>query len=102
LALPRYTYLGFSFFHTEDIKDLSLRESGTLMKELLREVENAYLGSFSCTQMNLKLKSGDHLELQQGTGFPIADIRLWGTKDPFIRPSSIRTVRARIQVAINK
>jgi hypothetical protein len=36
---------------------------------LLREKRNAYLGSFSWTQKTLKVQSGGHLELQQGTGF---------------------------------
>jgi len=30
---------------------------------LLREKENAYLGSFSCTQRTLKVKFRSHLEL---------------------------------------
>jgi hypothetical protein len=38
---------------------------------------------FSWTQRTLKVKSGGHLELQQGTGLSSVDIRLCGTKSPF-------------------
>jgi hypothetical protein len=33
----------------------------------------------------------------KGTGLSIADIRLWGTKGPSVRPRCIGTVRARSQ-----
>jgi hypothetical protein len=36
---------------------------GVRLLGLLREKENAYLGSFSWTQRTLKVKSGGHLEL---------------------------------------
>jgi hypothetical protein len=36
---------------------------GVSLLGLLREKENAYLGSFSWTQRTLKVKSGGHLEL---------------------------------------
>jgi hypothetical protein len=65
---------------------------------LLREKENAYLGSSSWTQRTL----GGHLELQQGTGLHWAGISLWGTKGPFIRPRCIGTDRARTQMLINQ
>jgi hypothetical protein len=41
---------------------------GVRILELLREKENAYLGSFSWTQRTLTVKSGGHLELQQEAG----------------------------------
>jgi hypothetical protein len=49
---------------------------------------------FSWTQRTLKVNSGGHLELQQGTGLPWTGIRLWSTRGPFIRPSCIGTVSA--------
>jgi len=36
---------------------------GVHLLGLLREKENAYLGSFSWTQRKLKVKAGGHLEL---------------------------------------
>ena len=57
---------------------------------------------FSWTQRTLKVKSGGHLELWQGTGLHWADIRLWGIKGPSIRPRCIGTVRARTQMLINQ
>jgi len=53
---------------------------------------------FSWTQMTLKVKSGVHLELQQGTGLPWTDFRLWGTKGLFIRPRCIGTIRVQVQM----
>jgi hypothetical protein len=41
---------------------------GVCLLGLLREKENAYLGSFSWIKRTLKVKSRDHLELWQGTG----------------------------------
>jgi hypothetical protein len=43
---------------------------GVRLLGLLKEKESAYLGSFSWTQRILKVKSGGHLELKQGTGLP--------------------------------
>jgi hypothetical protein len=43
---------------------------GVRLLGILREKENAYLGSFSWTQGTLKIKSVGHLELQQRTGLP--------------------------------
>lgn len=56
---------------------------------------------FSWTQGTLKVKTGDHLELQQGTGLHWACNRLWGTKGPSIRPRCIRAIGARTQILIN-
>ena len=43
------------------------------------------------------LSLGAIWNFSRGTGLSWADIRLWGTKGPFIRPRCIGTVRARTQ-----
>ena len=48
------------------------------------------------------VKSGDHMELSKGTGLPWTRITLWGTKDLFLRPRSIWTIRAQTQLLINQ
>ena len=66
---------------------------GAHLLGLLRETENAYLGSFSWTQRTLKGPSGTLAR----NGVPLS-LYQWGTKGPFIRPRCIGTARARTQM----
>jgi hypothetical protein len=43
---------------------------GVRLLGIKKKKERAYLGPFSWTQRTLKVKSGGHLELWQGTGLP--------------------------------
>jgi hypothetical protein len=46
------------------------------------------------------LSVGAVWNFSKGTGLPWADIRLWGTEGPFVRPRCIRNVRGRTQMQI--
>jgi hypothetical protein len=56
----------------------------------------------SRTQRKLKAMSVGQLEIWKGTRLYWADVRVWGTKGPFIRPRCIGTIRVRAQMLINQ
>ena len=60
--------------------------------------EDSISGFLSWTQRTFKILSlGAIWNFGKGTGLFYADIRLWGTKGPSIRPRCIWTIRARTQ-----
>jgi hypothetical protein len=54
------------------------------------------------SQILKEMKQGAIGHFSEGTGLPWTGIRLWDTKAPFLRPRCIGTVRARIQMLIDR
>jgi hypothetical protein len=65
---------------------------GVRLLGLLTEKGNYIWVPFSWIQRTLVLSLGGHMELYQGTELSWTDIKLWGTKDLFIRPRCFGTV----------
>jgi len=58
---------------------------GVRLLGLLREKENAYLGSFSWIQRTLKVKSGGHLELVARNRAPLSRYQIKVHKGPIYK-----------------
>jgi hypothetical protein len=105
VAKHRFEYRAMTFFsRTKFLQFSPPKEPGggsfTGAFEIKRKCILGFL--FRGPRGHWKLSLGTIWNFSKGTGLRWADISLWGTKGPFIRPRCVGTERARTQMLINQ